>query len=45
MSELSEARVRIYVHKVKIGQKKLDDVPASYRAAVRIILKAEGYNV
>lgn len=42
---ISEARVRIYVHKVKIGEKKLEDIPEAYRQAVRITLKAEGYNV
>lgn len=45
MSEISEARVRIYAHKVRIGERKLESIPDAYRAAVRIMLKAEGYNV
>lgn len=42
---ISEARVKIYAHKVRIGEKKLEDIPEAYRAAVRIMLKAEGFNV
>ena len=38
MSEISIARAKIYAHKVRIGEKTIDDIPPAYKTAVRLIL-------
>lgn len=40
---ISEARARIYAHKVMIGERTLESIPEAYRTAVRLILQAEGF--
>lgn len=39
MAEISIARAHLYAHKILIGEKTIDDVPAAYKTAVRLILE------